>query len=468
MDRKTEKHEMGAVCDIATPLVLAVDDDVDHLALVERWLQLANVQVRTATCGRDALALLEMQRPDLVLTDLVMDEMDGLRLLSEIHRQDPVMPVMILSGRAAIPDALKAAHLGVTAFLIKPIKRDELIAEVTHALETVVGRRAASGSEFSRNIVHRSQLMREVLGKARLVAAADSSILITGETGTGKEVLAKAIHEGSPRCKAAFVSINCSALPEQLLESELFGHEKGAFTGAVSRHKGLFQTANKGTLFLDEIGDMPLSLQAKLLRVLQDFQVRPVGSLQAVFVDVRLVSATNRDLEDMMSRGEFRADLYYRLNVVPLHLPSLRERREDIPLLIDHFLREIARRQGCQRKRLSPHAIDHLVRSRFPGNIRQLQNIVEQCSVLSTSGVIPARLVSDALRDQPGDVLPLDEAKLSFERRYLVGVLRTTEGNVTGAAKLAGRNRTEFYKLLHRHGLDPADFRAELSSGNDS
>lgn len=468
MRRKTNKHETGDARATAAPLVLAVDDDTDHLALVERWLQLAGLQVRTATCGRDALVLLEIQRPDLVLTDLVMDEMDGLRLLSEIHRQDPVMPVMILSGRAAIPDALKAAHLGVTEFLTKPIQRDELTAVVMRALETVVGRRAASNSAFSRHIVHQSQLMREVLGKARLVAAADSSVLITGETGTGKEVLAKAIHEGSPRRDAAFVSINCSALPEQLLESELFGHEKGAFTGAVSRHKGLFQTANEGTLFLDEIGDMPLSLQAKLLRVLQDFQVRPVGSLQAVSVDVRLVSATNRDLEDMMSQGEFRADLYYRLNVVPLHLPSLRERREDIPLLIDHFLQEIARRQGCLRKRLSPQAIEYLVRTRLPGNIRQLQNIVEQCSVLSTSSVIPVGLVSDALRDQPGDVLPLDEAKLSFERRYLVGVLRTTEGNVTGAAKLAGRNRTEFYKLLHRHGLDPADFRAELSSANDS
>jgi two-component system response regulator GlrR len=310
--------------------------------------------------------------------------------------------------------------------------------------------------------------MQELLGRARLVASGDSSVLITGETGTGKEVLARAIHDGGPRRAAPFVGINCSALPEQLLESELFGHEKGAFTGAVARHQGLFQAAHQGTLFLDEIGDMPLPLQAKLLRVLQDFRVRPVGSVRSVSVDVRTISATHRDLEDMVAKGEFRADLYYRLNVVPLRVPSLRERREDIPLLVEHFLDTLARRQGRAKKRLAPEAMQCLAAAALPGNIRQLQNVVEQCTVLSTSEVIPPGLVAEALRDQPGGILPLDEAKLAFERRYLVGVLRTTEGKVAAAARLAGRNRTEFYKLLQRHGLDPARFRPSLSSRDDS
>ena len=448
------------------PLILAVDDDPDHLGLVRRWLEQADYRVATAGSGRLALASIEQERPALVISDLVMDGMDGLRLLSEIHRQDPVLPVIILSGQAAIPDALKAAHLGVSAFLTKPVQRADLLEQVTSALrDSAPG--AASGHTFGQALIHRSQSMQEVLGRARRVAATDSTVLISGETGTGKELLARAIHEHSPRHAAAFVGINCSALPEQLLESELFGHEKGAFTGALTKHQGLFATANRGTLFLDEIGDMPLALQAKVLRVLQDFQVRPVGATASFPVDVRVISATHRELERLVDAGEFREDLYYRLNVVPLRLPPLRERREDIPLLIAHFLDEFAGRGGARAKRFAPAALQQLVGARLPGNVRQLRNLVEQCVVLSSGDLIPAALVSEALRDQSGDVPSLDEAKLAFERRYLAGILRTTEGNISNAARMAGRNRTEFYRLLQRHELDPAAFRPHRAAADD-
>jgi len=454
--------------------ILLVDDDREHLALVERWLQLEGFDVTAVDCGETALSMLEARRPDLVVTDLVMGAIDGIRLLREIHRHDPVMPVIIMSGQAGIPEAVKATHLGACAFLTKPIDRDALISEVRQSLTPRTRMDSSGDSEFAPKMVYRSQIMAELLGRAQLVAAVDTTVLITGDTGTGKEVLAEAIHSASPRSAFPFVAINCSALPAELLESELFGHEKGAFTGALTRHEGLFQAANGGTLFLDEIGDMPLSLQTKLLRVLQDFKVRPVGSTTAIPVDVRILSATHQDLEGLVEQGDFREDLFYRLSVVPLHMPGLRERREDIPLLVDHFLRLLGKRTGRPAKRFAPDALRHLLAADFPGNVRQLQNLVEQCSVLSPSDIMPATLAAQALRAKPAQIPTLDEAKQSFERRYLIGVLRAAEGNITTAARMAGRNRTEFYKLLGRYKLDPAHFRRRTArkdkddEGNES
>ena len=445
-------------------LVMVVDDDCDHLALVERWLSLEGIGVAPAKSGETALAILETQRPDLVISDLVMTGIDGIHLLREIHRHDPVMPVIIMSGQAGIPEAVKATHLGASAFLTKPIQREALIAEVRQALTAQTGKDLKDNGGFATKIVHRSQIMAELLGRARLVAAVDTTLLITGETGTGKEILAEAIHAASARSQAPFVAINCSALPEELLESELFGHEKGAFTGAITRHEGLFQAADGGTLFLDEIGDMPLSLQAKLLRVLQDFKVRPVGSIHAVPVDVRIISATHHDLERLVEQGDFREDLFYRLSVVPLHMPNLRERREDIPLLTDHFLHRVADRTHRPAKRFAPDALHHMIGADLPGNVRQLQNLVEQCSVLSPSDIIPLSLTAQALREKPAQIPTLDEARQAFERRYLICVLRAAEGNITTAARIAGRNRTVFYKLLGRHSLDPARFRERTSA----
>jgi two-component system response regulator GlrR len=301
--------------------------------------------------------------------------------------------------------------------------------------------------------------MAELLEQGELVAQGDITVFISGETGTGKEVLARAIHEASPRRDHPFIGVNCGAIPEQLLESELFGHEKGSFTGANNRHEGLFLAANGGTLFLDEIGDMPLDLQVKLLRVLQDFEVRPVGSTRSVPVNVRIISATHNDLEALVAQGEFREDLYYRLNVVPLHMPRLADRAEDIPLLFDHFLGQHAARAGGRRKRFAPDAMAYLCAASWPGNIRQLINVVELCTTLNKGDIIPLAMAQRALREEPVHIKTLKEAKADFERNYLVSVLRVSEGNVASAARIAGRNRTEFYKLLNLYGLDAADFR---------
>jgi two-component system response regulator GlrR len=301
--------------------------------------------------------------------------------------------------------------------------------------------------------------MGDLLRQAHLVARSDASVLIFGASGTGKELLARAIHNASPRSEEPFVAVNCAAIPEPLLESELFGHRKGAFTGASYDHKGLFQAANGGTIFLDEIGDMPLALQAKLLRTLQDREVRPVGATQTVSVDTRIVSATHRDLEGRVTSGEFREDLYYRLNVVSFRLPALADRREDIVPLAQHFLKSVALRYLKDVRAFAPEALELLIGAPWPGNVRQLQNVIEQAVAFSTGAIIPATLVQSALRAEPQGLTSLDEAKRAFERDYLIRLLRITGGNVTRAARLARRNRTEFYKLLERHQLQPAMFK---------
>jgi two-component system, NtrC family, response regulator GlrR len=302
-------------------------------------------------------------------------------------------------------------------------------------------------------------VMEDLLRQARLVADSDASVLITGESGTGKELMAQAIHRASRRRARPFVAVNCGAIPGELLESELFGHARGAFTGAVQAHKGLFQAADGGTLLLDEIGDMPLPLQVKLLRVLQEGEVRPVGSTQAIPVNVRVISATHRDLEAQRAAGLFREDLYYRLNVVSLRLPPLAERREDISLLASDFLKRLAERYEKPVSSLAPDAMQLLVAAPWPGNVRQLLNLLEQAVALNTTSMIPASLVQSALREDAAALVPFEEARKTFERDYLVRLLKITGGNVTQAAQMAKRNRTEFYKLLQRHMLEPAMFK---------
>ena len=445
--------------------VLVVDDDPDMLGLLSVLLKAAGMDVSTAHGGADALARIETVRPHCVLTDLYMEGMDGMMLLTEIHRHDPLMPVIMLSGQAGVPEAVKAMHLGISAFLVKPVEKEVLLQQVTKAMRLSSDGRA--GGRFGEGIVYRSTRMAELLDQAELVADSDVTVFITGQTGTGKEVLAKAIHKASPRRDKPFIGVNCGAIPEQLLESELFGHEKGAFTGAAIRHEGLFQAANGGTLFLDEIGDMPLGLQVKLLRVLQDFEVRPVGSVRSVPVNVRIISATHQDLDQAVKRGDFREDLYYRLNVVPLHMPNLAERREDIPALLDFFLDKLAQRRGAKKKRFAPEALEYLLAAPWPGNVRQMQNAVELCATLIKTDIIPLTMAQKALRDETTGIQTLKEARDAFERNYLISVLRITSGRVAEAARIAGRNRTEFYKLLAQHHLDAGEFRKSGSAGID-
>jgi two-component system response regulator GlrR len=442
----------------ATRKVLLVDDDEDILKLLSTWLRAEGIDVVTATSGSEAMAKLGAARPDLVVTDLKMEGMSGMEVLAEIHRDNPLLPVIMLSGQAQIPDAVKATHLGSAAFLTKPIGRDDLVQCVKRNLRMSVDR-DASRRVFSDSLVYRSRIMAELVELAQTVAESDVSVYITGATGTGKEIVARAIHDASARRDKPFVAVNCGAIPEQLLESELFGHEKGAFTGANLRYEGLFKAADGGTLFLDEIGDMPLMLQVKLLRVLQDFAVRPVGSVKAFPINVRLICATHRDLDQAVKDGQFREDLFYRLKVVPLHMPSLAERREDIPLLVARFLKDFCGQNRGEVKHFAPDALDLLVAAPWPGNIRQLKNVVDLCATLARTRTIPANLARKALQDEPGEIQTLKDAKHSFERAYLLTVLRITNGHVANAAKIAGRNRTEFYKLLNQHDIDPAGFR---------
>ncbi|MAY70890.1 MAG: two-component system response regulator GlrR [Halomonas sp.] len=443
--------------------VLLVDDDVSLLKLLGMRLESRGYRVTTAESGREALKRLEEGRPDLVLSDLRMDEMDGMALFQDIQRRMPGLPVIILTAHGSIPDAVSATRQGVFSFLTKPVDREELFGAIDDALSNTAS--SGEGDDSWRDeIITRSPEMERILEQARMVAGSDVSVLVTGPSGSGKELLANAIHKASARADKPFIAINCGALPEQLLESELFGHAKGAFTGAISEHGGLFQAADGGTLFLDEIGDMPLAIQVKLLRVLQERQVRPVGSTASVPVDVRVLSATHRDLDQAMHEGEFREDLYYRLNVVNLKLPALKDRAEDVPLLVKHLVAQAASRHKPFVKGFSPEALNLLATCAWPGNVRQLVNVVEQCVALSSAPMIPEALVAQALAAEDNAMPTFNDARAGFERSYLVKVLKITEGNVTQAARIAGRNRTDFYKLLSRHELEPSSFKPGVAS----
>ncbi|MDE4082679.1 MULTISPECIES: two-component system response regulator GlrR [Enterobacter cloacae complex] len=436
--------------------LLLVDDDPGLLKLLGMRLVSEGYSVVTAESGQEGLKVLSREKIDLVISDLRMDEMDGLQLFTEIQKQQPGMPVIILTAHGSIPDAVAATQQGVFSFLTKPVDKDALYKAIDSALEHA----APSGDDAWReSIVTRSPAMLRLLEQARMVAQSDVSVLINGQSGTGKEILAQAIHNASPRSKNAFIAINCGALPEQLLESELFGHARGAFTGAVSSREGLFQAAEGGTLFLDEIGDMPAPLQVKLLRVLQERKVRPLGSNRDIDINVRIISATHRDLPKVMARNEFREDLYYRLNVVNLKIPALAERAEDIPLLANHLLRQAADRHKPFVRAFSTDAMKRLMTASWPGNVRQLVNVIEQCVALTSSPVIGDALVEQALEGENTALPAFAEARNQFELNYLRKLLQITKGNVTHAARMAGRNRTEFYKLLSRHELEANDFK---------
>ncbi|VTM17081.1 sensory histidine kinase YfhA [Klebsiella pneumoniae] len=436
--------------------LLLVDDDPGLLKLLGMRLVSEGYSVVTAESGPEALRVLGREKVDLVISDLRMDEMDGLQLFSEIQKGHPGMPVIILTAHGSIPDAVAATQQGVFSFLTKPVDKDVLYKAIDEALEQ---RSPATDEAWRQAIVTRSPLMLRLLEQAGMVAQSDVSVLINGQSGTGKEIVAQAIHNASPRHDKPFVAINCGALPEQLLESELFGHARGAFTGAVSNREGLFQAAEGGTLFLDEIGDMPVALQVKLLRVLQERKVRPLGSNRDIEINVRIISATHRDLPKAMARGEFREDLFYRLNVVNLKIPPLSERTEDIPLLANHLLRQSADRHKPFVRAFSSDAMKRLMAAKWPGNVRQLVNVIEQCVALTSSPVIGDALVEQALEGENTALPTFVEARNQFELNYLRKLLQITKGNVTHAARMAGRNRTEFYKLLSRHELDANDFK---------
>ncbi|KGJ90669.1 sigma 54-interacting transcriptional regulator [Colwellia psychrerythraea] len=443
--------------------ILIVDDDPSLLRLLSIRLSAAGYNVESAANAKIALGTLQHFIPQVVISDLRMEGMDGMALFEQIRVQHPNIPVVIMTAHGTIPDAINATKQGVFSFLTKPFESQELLDTVEQAIRLQPSSSEATCETelWRNNIISRSTVMTSLLQQAKQVANSDFSVLIHSQSGTGKELLAKAIHQASKRKDQVFTAINCAAIPEQLLESELFGHVKGAFTGAERNHQGLFQATDGGTLFLDEIGDMPLSFQVKLLRVLQEREVRPVGSTQAIKVDVRIISATHVNLTKAIKASTFREDLYYRLNVVELELPTLVQRREDIPLLVQYFLNQAVARSNMPIKSISQEAMELLISAPWPGNIRQLQNVVEQSVALSSESVISAGLVKNALRDDSTQFPSFQQARDHFERDYLSKLLKITAGNVSQAARIAQRNRTEFYKLLNRHHLVAESYRED-------
>jgi len=445
---------------------LLVDDDADLLRLMSIRMRSAGYEVNAVESAEKAIARMSVVRPDVVITDLRMDGMDGMALFDVIHEMHPSLPVIILTAHGTIPEAVEATKKGVFSFLSKPFDGKQLIEEVGRALTVTGGGIGHSPNTLKdapepwrKAIITRSPIMEDILSQVRLIAQENISVFINGDSGTGKELIADAIHKAGPRHDKPFVAINCSAIPEALLESELFGHRKGSFTGAIKDHIGLFETANGGTILLDEIGDMPAQLQAKLLRVLQENTIRPVGGNSNIDIDVRVISATHKDLEKAMADGEFRQDLYYRLNVVSIDLPPLSQRREDIPILVQHFLNIINKSSQKEITVFSTDAMELLIAAPWPGNIRQLYNVIERVAILSPTQIVPESLVLKALNNPTQQILSYADAKSRFEREYLCQLLQMTSGKVSQAARLAKRNRTEFYRLLGKHNIDPALFK---------
>jgi two-component system nitrogen regulation response regulator NtrX len=445
--------------------ILVIDDDPNTLASLARAFRLAGHEAAVCDNAARALDLAKGQRFDLILSDVVMPGKDGITLLEELKAAGVSSPAVMMSGQATIEMAVRATKFGAIDFLEKPVSTDKLLLTVENALR--LSRLEAENKDLRRRlgrheIVWASPAMREVMAQIDQVAAAETRVCIRGETGTGKELVARALHEKSPRRGGPFVSLNCAAIPAELMESELFGHEKGAFTGAAARHVGKFEQAQGGTLLLDEIGDMPIAMQAKLLRVLEEREIERVGGGEPLAVDVRVVVATHRNLEEQVRQGSFREDLYHRIFVFPIVLPPLRERREDIRVLAEHFIRQLAEQNNWKPKTFSPEAIDALERYSWPGNIRELRNVIERVMLLAPGDTIdasvieralPQRLASSALSPDAG-IGTLAERVESFERATILAELKRNRNHMTNTAKALGLERSHLYKKCQQLGID--------------
>jgi len=446
--------------------VLLVDDEINMAKTQAKILQRKGYAVETASNGRDALRLLDETPFDVVITDLKMPVMDGMQLLREMDTKACGCAVIVLTGHGTIESAVEAMRSGATDYLTKPCNPDELLLKVDKLLETKrlreeveqLRREVRAYKKFG-EIIGQSPIMRQIYFLIAAVSENKSTVLVTGESGTGKELVARTIHRQGPWAERPFVAINCGAMSETLLDSQLFGHRRGAFTGAIADHNGVFQTANGGTLFLDEISEIPLALQVKFLRVIQEKEVTPLGSNRPIKVDVRLIAASNRDLEEEVKKGTFREDLFYRLNVVPIHLPPLRERREDIPLLIEHFIATFSREYKVEPKKVAPEALEKLITYPWPGNIRELQNVIERMFALSRSNEI-------TLTDLPGPIAGFEERPVNFqslaelptledmEKSLIVAALRKSQGNKNEAARLLDIDRQRLYRKIEKYGLE--------------
>lgn len=451
--------------------ILVVDDDEGLLHLLKMRLTAEGFAVTACTTGQDAVVEAKKKMFDLAITDLRLRGEDGLDVTEELLRIHPQLPVIILTAHGSIPNAVEAMQRGAFGYLTKPFDDKELKATIEKALS-----QQRMSKEIQRlkslvkelygleNVVARSPAMQRLFQQIAQVADSDATILLFGETGTGKEVMARVVHTNSRRSKGPFVALNCAAIPEALFESELFGHVRGAFTSAHGPKKGLFQSANGGTIFLDEIGEMPLSMQVKLLRAVQEREVREVGSELSQKIDVRIIAATNKDLGEAVKNGSFRNDLYYRISVVPLFIPPLRDRRDDIPLLAQHFLKISNQRANKDVRGFTPTALHRLMVNPWPGNVRELENAIEKAVVMTRQDMITPDLLPSVGVSPDTPLKPLTEAKEEFERTYLKNVLQLTGGNISRAAQFAGRYRADFYKMLRKYGLHPSTTKGKIEA----
>ena len=460
---------------MARPLLLVIDDEAAVLSIVRRVGEHQGFEVVTCADGRQALPLAEARRPDLVMVDLRMPDVNGLDIVRALRGAGVTAMIVLMTGFGSIDSAVEAVKLGAADYLTKPFDMVRLIDMFTRVREETerrarlmaVDRDVADRVEFA-GMIGRSVIMQEVFDLIRRLAPHLRTALVYGETGTGKELVARALHECGPRKTKRFVAVNCSAVVETLFESELFGHVRGAFTGATDHKAGLFETADGGTLFLDEIGELPVALQAKLLRVLESGEVQRVGSLQPVQTDVKVVCATNRDLGVEAAAGRFRSDLLYRLNVVQISLPALRERREDIPYLTAAFLREFGQRFGKTFSGLALPAARRLADAPWPGNIRQLRNVLERACILADGPIITEPAIHASLRQSSAragqdDADDADQALSSLERQHIMKVIAETGGNKARAARQLGLSRRALYRRLERYGLSQPDHRRSLA-----
>lgn len=446
--------------------ILVIDDEPGIRQALGQLLEYEGFEVKTASGGAEGITLYDSFRPQLVFLDVKMAGLDGLEVLKRLRQADPTATVVMISGHATIQTAVEATQLGAYDILEKPLDTDRVLVLLRNAFENRTlseeNARLRETIESRYEIVGRSFGIRALLDRIDKVTATPARVLITGENGTGKELVARAIHRGSPRAKKPFVEVNCAAIPSELIESELFGHMKGSFTGAISDRAGKFEQADGGTLFLDEIGDMSASAQAKVLRVLQDGNVTRIGGSKPVQVDVRVLAATNKNLEDEIAANRFREDLFYRLNVVPITVPALRERREDIPLLVMYFLQQLAARDGLPARGITDDALHRLQELEWQGNVRELRNTVERLVILANHPTIGAadvdRLVGRRSTESPGlggllDIATFEEFKQAAERAYLLAKLRTFDWNVSETARALDMPRSNLYKKIERYAL---------------
>jgi two-component system, NtrC family, response regulator GlrR len=453
---------------VSSGKILVVDDDRNLVEVLKVRIESAGYEVTAATHEEAAMEAAKSQRLDMAIIDLQLERGDGISLMKELHLLAPDMPVIILTAYGTIESAVEAMKRGAYSYVTKPFDARDLLFQIEKAMEnrrlSLEIRRLKNILEerydFG-NIIARSEKMQGILEIVSKIARNDSTVFIQGESGTGKELVAKAIHLASDRKEKPFVALNCAAIPETLLESKLFGHEKGAFTGATQSTRGSFMQAHGGTIFLDEIGDMSLTIQAKVLRVLQERTFYPVGSEKLVEADVRVIVATNKDLEEEVKKSLFRKDLFYRIHVIPIHLPPLRERKEDVEPLVEHFVKKFNHQMKKDVKGVTPEAMKKLILYDWPGNVRELENIIEYAMAMTQLNYITEDYIlqSETSSSQEPLIRPLREAKDAFERSYLISLLQITKGNVSDAAGLAGKYRADFYVLLNKHNLNVADFR---------